>query len=245
MTKRVLLYSGGLDSTALWYLLNKPHPIYCPLGHRYEVLERMAIQHIARITEGSLYPELVFALKLGAYERDDAHIPYRNLLLASAAALRGADVIYLGALRGEASPDKTNAFARATSKALSEASGRRIRVEFPALHLTKTRLVHRFLQETDSVAYHALLASRSCYTNSRYEVGVVGCGRCQSCFRRWVAMSNNGIEERYARDPAGRWRFPDKRALARLLLSIPATRWPAVLENNLDAYRALRRTTCS
>ncbi len=236
--KPLLLLSGGLDSVMLWRLLDEPLAAYVRLGHRYQdseiaALHRMPIQF-----------QVVNRLRLGDLEEGDGHIAYRNLLLATtvAAVFPDVDTIYLGALRGESSRDKTPAFFHQLSTLLSYAERRRVEVTAPALHLTKTKLVALYRERFPSAAdLDWLLDSRSCYQHHRYDT--IGCGRCMACFRRWVAMSNNRIHEAYDYHPwewemvqAGNWR-----TWYQYTAKADPRHWLGMLENANDARRALKR----
>lgn len=163
----------------------------------------------------------------------DGHIPLRNLHLVTIAATY-SDRIVLGALKGESSPDKSDAFLRAASAALTEASqGRKIRVEAPLKRWTKTQLVSRLIKEVGFEEASLLIAStRSCYAPAGR------CGRCMACFRRWVALASNGIHEAHDSPP---WNFPlppweDR---IRYLRQAPMAEWPGIMRNNLEAWLAL------
>lgn len=223
---KTLLFSGGLDSFALWHLLGRPQAVYVKLGHAYqnneiETINRLGMSRDVLFLDGP---------NVGATEQQDGHIPQRNLLLAATvAAMLQPETIYIGALLGETSRDKSGRFLHDSSRLLSWLE-RPVHVEAPSRRMTKTQLVRRLL-DFDPCLLDGLRNTVSCYGTKSGR-----CGRCMSCFRRWVAMSNNGIKEQYDVEP---WR--NVKVDARYLWRSPLVEWPGVLRNQVDAMRAMRR----
>lgn len=222
----VQLFSGGLDSLALWHLCGRPQPVYVRVGAPYEEHELDTLELLARNVPG-FTPRVVDGPRIAASPHPDGHIDHRNLvLLATAASYTGASRLLLGALLGEASPDKSRAFLRATSRALTASERRPVRVVAPARRWTKTGLLRRFL------AAHPDAAWQLAYTRSCYAPGGP-CGTCQACFRRAVALYRAGLAPERPRLPAragSPW--------AALRTAGPA-RWPALAVNNGGAALAL------
>ena len=233
INNRIQLFSGGLDSYALWHLLDRPRPVYVRYGHKYEGLELEAIGRLEG-ADPALQVSQVEGPGIGHLEAADGHIPHRNLLLITTAVAEFQPrAIYIGALKGEASRDKSHRFLRQTTQLLSFSESK-VRVLSPSKRWTKTQLVARFLKAyPDRVG--VLKTTRSCYAESQEP-----CGRCLACFRRWVAMSNNGLQENYQVDPWLAVELQTSRLLKQLL-RIPFREWLGVLQNNLEAARALRR----
>lgn len=228
----VLLFSGGLDSLCAWHLLGRPVAVYVTLGHPYQADELHAMGRLAE-QRPALRLHAVPGPDLGALQQPDGHLPHRNLILAAVAAAHcpTADRVALGALLGEASPDKSRRFLRAASRVLSVSEVRRVRVTAPFRHLTKTGLLRAYLRAGGDPQLVAL--TRSCY-----EAGDTpyGCGRCQACFRRWVALYRCGLDAgpRPALtvdrgDVLRHWRRAGLRAT------------PGLVVNNAGALLALRR----
>jgi len=239
--KRLLLFSGGLDSYIAWHLLDKPTPIYFRLGHRYQEAEMTTMDRLEAENPG-LQVKRDDRLYLGDKELPDAHLPLRNaLLLTTAAAVYQPDIIYIGALRGESSRDKSRRFFRNTGKQLSFLLGQRLVVQAPFIGHTKTDLVKAFLKKYPEGG-DALRLTFSCYTYTIPHSRFKGCGRCMACFRRWVALSLNGIDETYAQNP---WEWEQISALnwqagLRAILKADRQEWGNILVNNAQALRALR-----
>lgn len=225
----VQLFSGGLDSLCLWVLSGRPTCVYVYTGHAYELPERQAIMRLQQHTPG-LHVQTMAGPLIGGLALPDGHVPHRNLnLLATAAAYTGADRLLLGALLGEASPDKSRRFLRAASAALTASEGRRVRVVAPAARWTKTGLLRRALRQEPWVS-GVLHLTRSCYAAGEGE-----CGQCQACFRRHVALYRCGLTDTPPRLPAGTtWR-----TAAAGLRQAGVTRWPALAVNNAGAAQAL------
>lgn len=235
--KRVLLFSGGMDSVAAWELLCRPERVYVRIGAPYETRELNSLAH-----RGLLPEHLLDSGRwLGGHADKAGRVPLRNLLFAvAAAAATGADEVVLGATAGETSPDKSRAFARAATRAMTEAEGRPVRLLLPFRHVTKKGLVARLLALAGRDDGTAMLqASPSCYVPWP-AAGTVGCGRCTSCLRRWVAMSLNGIHESYEAPP---WQQP-RGGPAQwwpYLRRTPPSDWLGVARLNHELLVALRR----
>jgi 7-cyano-7-deazaguanine synthase in queuosine biosynthesis len=233
MRERVLLFTGGLDSVAAFVLLDKPKLLYVCLGE-YDALPR---DHEAAFNACELLGGTMdIAFLPWATAQPDGHIPLRNLHLATAGALYG-DRVILGAVKGESSPDKSDRFLRLAGQVCTAASqGRRITVEAPLKKWTKRQLVKKLIDKLGHANARALiLETRSCYSQDTER-----CGKCMACFRRWVALSLNGIFEQYDTPP---WEtlqpaWPER---IRYLRQTPAGEWSGILQANLEAAAALAR----
>ncbi len=217
---KALLFSGGLDSVMAWYLLDKPRAVYVMLGHKYQE------QELRTIRELGIPVEVIPGPGVGRLEARDGHIPHRNLLLISTVAAYGYDHIAIGALAGEASPDKQPRFYRALEKALGVSEpGQGVTIEAPLQRWTKSEALRETLLQHPE-ARLSLEMSRSCYGE-----GDEPCLKCQACFRRWVALTLNGM-------PAGPQPEVPAGSLS-LVLRAGVRSWPAILRNNLDALKAV------
>lgn len=212
MHKNVLLYSGGLDSFIGYWFLKKeygldPVLLYVDLGHRYAKQELTAI----RTTLPYMNPrEFIIdnSLNLSAFEQDDAFIPNRNAFLAQIGALYGYN-IWLITQKGETNiPDRSKEFYEMMSQQLTYLSGDSlVNLDTPFWDMNKTDMVNWYVDE--GLDIQALKYTHSCYHPVKKTVGIGNtalnlefpCGCCGACFRRWVSMSLNGIEEQYAVAP--------------------------------------------
>ena len=212
--KSVLLFSGGMDSLIAAWLVRPDVLLFLRHGQRYQQLEE---QGLARLRAGGFLPpgaRLVEsdALRLGEFERAHAIIPLRNLLFVALAAQYG-ETVYLAAMSGDRSLDKSEGFfSRATDLltflygAQHWCQGRVVRVQAAFPRWTKTEAVRHYLAAGHSAA--ALLASPSCYDPPGDRRHFAACGWCKPCFRKWVALANNGVAVPYGyfgRDP---WEAP-------------------------------------
>lgn len=224
--KSMMLYSGGADSLALWYLTGKPVGIYVRIGAPYEEKELQAIER-----QKAVLPELtvlvVDGAKVGAREATDGRIPLRNSLLCqTACALYDMDRLIVGFLRGEASPDKSKKFLRRLNRLMRESEPTKTAtVVAPAIGMTKTQLL-RLLKDVYPDAPLALTVS--CYAAEGEP-----CNDCPSCFRANVAKYRSGWSDVKPTLPSRRgsaWRAVEAAGVARL---------PALVRNNADAILAL------
>ena len=212
-----LLYSGGLDSVAAAWLLPHAVPVYVTLGHPYEAAELRTARQLAP------HLHVLAGPPVGRLQEPDGHIRHRNALLVTVAAAHGYRTIYMGAVRGEASPDKSPAFFRRMTQLLATSEAERHAVQAPFAHLTKSQLLRQALAA--GMPHQRALASRSCYSPAG------ACGQCQACFRRWVALVHAGLPAgpRPATPPANAWRH---------LRRAGVRRWWDVAVNNMEALWA-------
>lgn len=239
---RTILFSGGMDSVALWLRYPDAHLVYVRIGAPYEERELNSLHERGIINRVTVLPTGKW---LGPCSDSMGRVPLRNLFFAVAAAAgTPCDEVLLGATAGETSPDKSRAFAAAASAAMSQAEGRSIRLRMPFRHMTKRELVRQLLAgESSDIGRDKMVAMlRSC--PSCYEPdlprGFAGCGRCMSCVRRWVAFSLCGIHENYVTPP---WQVDTtvKRGLLKYLRRTPVRDWYGVLRLNGELLRAKAR----
>ena len=174
-----------MDSLIAWYWYGQPETLYVDLGHKYRVKETKAVFKTIPKTK------IINVPSMGVYEKEDAEIPNRNLLLAIYAALEGADTIICVVQKDEMSiPDRTLQFMNKTSDLLSILNGRPIQIVTPFAEMDKTDMISWFLDSGYPV--EELLKTVGCYAE---EAG--HCGNCPACFRRFVAFKNNNIDPGY------------------------------------------------
>ena len=183
----ILLFSGGMDSYIGWHFLNKPKTLYVDLGHRYAVHEVDMVK--------KLVPDTVIdtRLNLAEFEAKDANIPLRNAFLTMVASYYD-DNIALVVQKGELNiPDRSVHFFNEFGRMLTYLWGKRVTLTTPFFTMTKTEMVRWYVDK--GLDIDVLLSTRSCYSP-----GDVPCGNCAACFRRWVALINNGLSEEYEND---------------------------------------------
>lgn len=235
---RTILFSGGMDSVALWLKYPEAHLVYVRIGAPYEERELASLHERGLIHRVTVLPTGKW---LGPCNDSVGRVPLRNLFFAvAAAAATPCDEVLLGATAGETSPDKSRAFAAAASAAMSQAEGRSIRLRMPFRHMTKRELVKQLLDgehpRSRAKVVDMLRACPSCY-EADLPPGFAGCGRCMSCVRRWQAFSLNGIHENYSYPP---WSIDTtvKRGLVKYLRRTPVRDWYGVLRLNGELLRA-------
>ena len=243
--KSVLLFSGGMDSFILNYLYKPDILLYIKTGCKYERKELNLIDSYIRtfnLEDKFIVVDFSF---LQNYELDNAHIPLRNLLFLEVASFYG-NIIYLGALKGETSKDKSKKFRRMTQSIISYCwddklglgTKKKIRVIFPFKDKTKADILKLYLDEGGSEA-DIIKYTVSCYSPDYYL-----CGRCMSCFRRWVAEILNGIHNPgYNRPPILYYQelLDNYPGIWEKIKGIFTKEFFINLPSNIDAYKAVKR----
>jgi len=188
--KTVLLFSGGMDSLMINSLLKPDILLNVSMNSTYDDRERETFPNLISEFEDLIY--LDRELDLARYERDDAIVPNRNAHLVLLASHYG-ETIWLGSVSGDRSFDKDEMFYWYMETLLNHmwqaqhwTEERTFTVSSPFKDRTKTDLVEEYLEKGGQPQY--LLDSYSCYEGGQYH-----CGHCKACFRKWVALENNGI----------------------------------------------------
>lgn len=210
MRTEAILSSGGMDSYLLAYYLRARTPIhiFVDVGQKYAAKELEAAMRVARVI-GADFKKLN-GPDLSQYEHPSGIIPFRNAQLILTAA-QHAEVIYLGVIAHEINSDKSPEFMHAMKDVLDIShapqywtKGRTFNIFAPLRDKTKTELVRDYLCEPGAAVLD-LLQTVSCYSG-----GDGHCGRCASCFKRWVALQNNGVTgQRFASNPIT-WKSPEE-----------------------------------
>lgn len=178
----ILLLSGGIDSFVAYHYLGKPKTIYFPLDTPYTEKEIRVIQRID--------PNIILDYSLRHLGKNQigekAFIPYRNLYLAMEAS-KYDDVIVIAGIKGDDVSDKTPDAFRYMSKILTKLSDRVITVMSPFWNMTKEEIIIWYNKNV-TPQIDLLWGTVSCYS----EQSTNYCGKCPSCFRKWVALTNAG-----------------------------------------------------
>lgn len=204
----VLLASGGMDSFLAWYLYNNSSRdpitnVFVNLGQKYVDRERAALHRLRGASRDFVLAECTGA-QIGAYELASGIIPHRNAELVLCAAQYGTRIL-MGVVRDEINSDKSPEFMAAMATVLcindrpqywNQDEGKIYTVESPVRHQTKSELLADYLEAEGNPA--TVMMTRSCYANLDTH-----CGACPSCWKRWVALRNNGLDDRetFATDP--------------------------------------------
>lgn len=188
--KKVLLYSGGMDSWLISKIWDPDVLLYVDMCTKYSKAE------IARLPKNVIIEKL----DLSKWERPDAIIPLRNLYLIMVATNYG-DEICLGATAGDRVLDKSFEFAEKASDLLSFlyskqhwTEERNIKINLDFKNLTKKELLIKYLNQGGSLA-EAANSSFSCYEPTLDGSGRWSeCWQCKPCFRKYVSFKILGYD---------------------------------------------------
>lgn len=196
---QILLFSGGTDSFIAWLYLNCPPVLYVNLNTRYSDAEFKRVKYLIDIHR----MEHIFddRLKLGDQEFGDGSgfVPHRNTFLILIASFY-ANRIWFAGLGSDVVIDKNPEYSLEFSRFLSNQMQHRARsvvVDSPFWNYTKEDTIRWLIHVKGyDIAKDMLKRTFSCYTE-----GELPCGRCQACFRRYVALKLHGIDEEYEVNP--------------------------------------------
>lgn len=197
-SERVVLISGGIDSTILAHFEPEAERVFVDYGQQYAKQEEQAVQNIF----GGSY-EKVSIGGLPGYE--DIFVPNRNLGLAAIVSMGwDPDEIYIAGLRDDNVVDKNPRAYQKMSELLSEFAKHEVKVKSPFFDRTKGEVIEEFRKKF-SDAGDILRNTYSCYN------GVLeGCGDCPACFRKWAALESAGIK----------WKKPSQRIIDEYLAKL-------------------------
>jgi 7-cyano-7-deazaguanine synthase len=241
--KTALLFSGGLDS----YIAHKwlenmsiEHDlVYIPCGTEtssYEMTTLRIMENESRIQPVHyIQPDI----DLSTLQKPDGFVPLRNLMFLMLPVMEDYETVYIGAVRGEGTLDKSHKFFKDTSDLFSYMLSKRIRVASPIDQFTKTQLVKKALDM--GVDEAELKFTTSCYAPSENysNVFIDKCGECNACVRRWAAMVNNGIYEAYDVDPVFKAKELISATPVTAIFQQPLGRWPDVILTNKELRDAV------
>jgi len=190
MKKRVILVSGGIDSTLAFHLYDNLDdgfeniPVFFNYGQPYLEKEIKAVKNI--------FGDELVLLKLENTIEDDAQnpfVPARNLTLASmVTTIYNPDEIIMAGLKDDVVVDKNPQAFSEMSEILSKFSKKEIKVHSPFWDFTKGEIVENFIKSGGDEKL--LKMAVSCYDGADDE----HCNDCPACFRRYVALKSNDIE---------------------------------------------------
>lgn len=191
--KKVLLFSGGFDSTLQEWLLKPDVLLYVDMKTSYSQRE---IEHLRTLPESYQKRLIIKELPLGEYERENKYLPYRNLILGTIAMQYGQHV-YFGFNVYDDAPDKDYKFLdklNSLFKALNRNcigdmgwSNTHFGFYAPFKKFSKTDMVRECLK--NGMPKELIQNARSCYSST----SIIGCMDCRVCFNKAVALLNNGI----------------------------------------------------
>lgn len=187
--KKVLLYSGGMDSYIINYLWKPDVLLYIDYGIPQNAEE------IKRLPKETIIKEV----DLSEYMEGDGKntIPLRNLLFASIGINYG-DVVAIGGVKDDLHYDKTRRFAWKTTRLFNsvlkrEDSKRKVKIVVPYRKYTKEQLLRLYVESGGSLS-RLMSDTWSCYAPKK---NGKPCGKCNPCNRRREAIEgvqNNDYE---------------------------------------------------
>lgn len=207
----VVLYSGGIDSFICYeYVLNNIlkdnqslGAVYFYLRSKYSNIELESIEESGRDVV------VDHSLKLGDIEQEDATIPLRNILLATMAASRYSNIIYIGGSMSDRVPDNNKEVFTKLSDTLRYASDdNSIFIDSPFWNMYKEDMVEWYCRKFDNAAINLLYSTFSCYNptsirqsvqvntlfkNSSISYDSHHCFKCPACFRRNACLLEAGL----------------------------------------------------
>ncbi len=193
MNTKVVLFSAGIDSLATVLRLPDAKILYFKASFSHTNKDLKAINKISKLLKRKIIID--DSLNLGKFETQSfGPIFCRNLLFATVAGNYGNE-IYMGAIRGDNALDKNPQAFKDMSRVLTNLGGKKVQVKSLLWDKTKTEIIKEILEFPNGK--ELLLSSISCYSATTKH-----CGKCGSCFRRWVGMVNNNIVEEYENNPA-------------------------------------------
>jgi 7-cyano-7-deazaguanine synthase len=195
-TEAVLLFSGGLDSTALAKMY-RPRLLFVDYGQTSRIAEQVAARKIAALLDLPLRSVQLGIRDFGSgLLHGDAPSelapspewwPFRNQFLATAGAAvaleEGCASVLLGSVApdGERHRDGTEQFYRLLDSLTSFQEGG-IRIEAPGIQYTTEELVR-----VAEVPHEVLAWTFSCHRSDR------PCGACPGCWKRQQVLAGLGV----------------------------------------------------
>ena len=187
MDRKVLLYSGGMDSWLVDKLWKPDVKLFFDIGtaNNKAELERVKKRDDVEIIK----------LPLGQFEQKENNyfLPLRNLHFVVMAAHYG-NVICLGATGSSTHRDKSDIFAFDTANVInylnSEIAGApEVKIVMPYRGKSKTNILRKYLQQGGDIE-ECYNSTFSCYN----PVDGGPCMECTSCQGKFTAFYNNGYK---------------------------------------------------
>ncbi len=213
MTKALVVFSGGMDSTVALYWAKKQYDSVETLtfqygskhnaeeyAHAVRICEKLGVKNTRMdldFIEKYFRSDLLVsggAIPEGRYDADNMKstvVPFRNGIMLSVAAgfAESADcrVLVIGNHSGDHAvyPDCRAPFIDGISKAIREGTDTRIEVVSPFCNIDKTAIARLGME----------LGVDFSMTYSCYKGGKIHCGKCGTCSERIEAFHDAGIPD--------------------------------------------------
>ena len=204
----ILLLSGGIDSLAVWRLLDLPTAIHFDLGTTASANEYSVVTS-AMHRFGASNAVIDETLDMSHAEAENGYVDFRNSLLILKAAQHDPQVIL--AAVAEWAPDKNRRFYRRLERAVNTrgvaaSNTNQLQVLTPFAALSKGELLHRYYQRFGVRELEWLLDTAwSCYGS-----GEEPCMACGACRQRIAAEHELAALAGWDAPlyTAARWRIP-------------------------------------
>ena len=190
----IIGFSGGRDSLAAWYLLNKPLAIYINCKTKYSEKELKCIKNLQKLIP-ELKVKIIECPILGSFEYgSNAYIKYRNLIFACLMGNYGKKVrIIIAGNKSDNVEDKSKKAFKIMTDCLNSISkeDENIEVYSPFWKMTKTQLIAWFLNSykgSRKKVEKILQVSISCYSKENGN-----CGKCPACLRSAISLFVNKV----------------------------------------------------
>lgn len=173
-----MLYSAGIDSYATWHLLWLNGIFFKCQGTQKKELE-----YIKKLNAD--FPNAVQVINQGKLygERLDGYVPYRNLffLLWANSIYPDKNIVINQTLEWQT--DKNRKFYQEVEKMFKNLNGSNAKILTPFENLTKSELIELCLKHPSGLNFEK-------YSYSCLAGGEIHCGKCSSCYNRYIAFRN-------------------------------------------------------
>jgi len=181
--RRLLLCSGGLDSSAVALLYSPEALLFVDYGQKARGREWKAVCHLSKL----IHRPLIVRRVRPDYPCSHGYLPARNLLLLSvaipAAERFGFGEIWFGFTKGEVYGDATAEWIDKANELL-QTEGLRVKVVAPAVTLSDSELI---IKACEQFGVRWLLKTYSC-------MSAPACGVCVKCHRRETFINHLIVE---------------------------------------------------
>ncbi len=186
--KKVILVSGGMDSSIMWKINDKEKDkigLYVDFRQNYALKEKKAIMDFGIDAEFVDYD-------LSNVPTWEHIIPTRNFVLIALAEelVAHEGEIWIGAVQGETvedKGDKSELFFRLVEEFIWRTKHKKVHIKTLKAK-TKNDWLRDYIKETGDMK---ILSTVTCFSGT--DSGK-GCGKCQACVRKWIALQYCNIE---------------------------------------------------
>jgi 7-cyano-7-deazaguanine synthase len=207
--KAIVIFSGGIDSTTILYILKNAGYEIIPLSFNYGQRHQKEIEYAKNISNNLGLEHIILELPVLSgsaltdndqnipeveYSIDSQHatvVPNRNMVFiahaVSVAIANNASEVYYGAHMNDkiAYPDCTIQFVKAVQSAIHTGNYEQVNVKAPFIEMTKDQII-----ETGIILGVPYEETWSCYKGHELH-----CGVCGTCRERKNAFKRAGVPD--------------------------------------------------